>query len=48
VLANAVQVSAGTVIENSVVVPRSLVEGKTPPEKALRGRFEGQNFIVPL
>jgi ADP-glucose pyrophosphorylase len=48
VLADDVQVGAGTVIENSVVVPRSLVEGKTPPEKALRGRFEGQNFIVPL
>jgi NDP-sugar pyrophosphorylase family protein len=48
VLADDVQVGAGAVIENSVVVPRSLVEGKTQPEKALRGRFEGQNFIVPL
>jgi len=24
------------------------VEGKTPPEKALRGQFNGENFIVPL
>jgi NDP-sugar pyrophosphorylase family protein len=48
VLADDVQVAAGTVLENCVVVPRTLVEGRTPPEKAVRGRFEGQNFIVPL
>lgn len=48
VLADDVQIPANTVIENCVVVPRALVEGKTPPEKALRGHFEGENFIVPL
>ena len=48
VIADDVQIPADTVIENSVVVPRALVEGKTPPDKALKGRFEGENFIVPL
>ncbi|HEU4795068.1 MAG TPA: NDP-sugar synthase [Pyrinomonadaceae bacterium] len=48
VLADDVQIPAGTVLENCVVVPRALVEGKTPPEKALSGRFEGENFIVSL
>lgn len=48
VLADDVQIPHGTRLENCVVVPRALVEGKTPPEKALRGHFEGENFIVPL
>jgi NDP-sugar pyrophosphorylase family protein len=48
VLADDVQIPAGTILENCVVVPRALVEGKTPPEKALHGHFEGENFIVPL
>ena len=48
IVADDVQIPANTVLENCVVVPRSLVEGKTPPEKALRGHFEGENFIVPL
>jgi NDP-sugar pyrophosphorylase family protein len=48
VLADDVQIPEGAVIENSVVVPGVLVEGKTRPEKALSGRFEGENFVVPL
>ena len=48
VLADDVEIAAGSVLEHCIVVPRTLVEGKTPPEKALSGRFEGQNFIVPL
>ena len=48
VLADDVQIPGAAVIENCVVVPRALVEGKTPPEKALSGHFEGENFIVPL
>jgi NDP-sugar pyrophosphorylase family protein len=48
VLADHVQIRENEVIENSVVVPRALVEGKTPPEKALTGHFQGENFIVPL
>jgi NDP-sugar pyrophosphorylase family protein len=48
VLADDVKIDAGEVIENAVVVPRKLVEGKTPPEKALLGHFQGENFVVPL
>jgi len=48
VLADNVKIGAGESIENAVVVPRSLVEGKKPPEKALPGHFQGESFIVPL
>ena len=48
VLANNVKIAASEVIENAVVVPRQLVEGKKPPEKALPGHFQGENFIVPV
>ena len=48
VLADKVKISANEVIENAVVVPRCLVEGKKPPQKALTGYFQGENFIVPL
>jgi mannose-1-phosphate guanylyltransferase/phosphomannomutase len=48
VLADNVKIGANEVIENAVVVPRGLVEGKKPPEKALPGHFQGESFIVPL
>ena len=48
ILADNVKISAGEIVENAVVVPRELVEGRKPPEKALRGHFQGENFIVPL
>ncbi|HEX5883346.1 MAG TPA: NDP-sugar synthase [Pyrinomonadaceae bacterium] len=48
VLADNVRINAGEVVENAVVVPRRLVEGKTPPEKAVPGHFKGENFVVPL
>ncbi len=48
ILAGNVRINAGEVIENVVVVPRRLVEGKTPPEKALPGYFKGENFVVLL
>ena len=48
VLADHVKIKAEETIENAVVVPRGLVEGKKPPEKALPGHFQGENFIVPL
>ncbi len=48
VLADNGRIKAGEVVENAVVVPRELVEGKTPPEKALPGHFKGENFVVPL
>ena len=48
VLADKVKIGANEVVENAVVVPRRLIEGKKPPEKALPGHFQGENFIVPL
>ncbi len=48
VLADDVVLPGGEIVENAVVVPRKLVKGKTRPEKALSGHFQGENFIVPL
>jgi len=48
VLDNKVKIGVNEVVENAVVVPRWLVEGKKPPEKAAPGHFQGENFIVPL
>ena len=48
VLADNVRISANEIISDAVVVPRTLIEGKTPPEKALRGVVKGENFVVPL
>jgi len=48
ILADGVHIRAGEVIENAAVVPASLVEGKTPPPKALPGEIQGSNFVVPL
>jgi NDP-sugar pyrophosphorylase family protein len=48
ILADNVKIKAGEIVENAVVVPRQLVEGRKPPEKALPGHFQGENFIVPL
>ena len=48
ILADDVKINAGEIVENAVVVPRQLVEGRKRPEKALPGHFQGENFIVPL
>jgi NDP-sugar pyrophosphorylase family protein len=48
ILADNVNVGDDEVIEDAVVVPWSLIEGKTPPAKAMRGRVQGENFVVPL
>jgi NDP-sugar pyrophosphorylase family protein len=48
ILADNVHVAAGEVIEDAAVVCASLVRGKPPPEKALKGEFRGDNFVVPL
>ena len=48
VLADDVSIPPDEIIENAVVVPRKLVEGKTRPEKAVPGHFQGENFVVPL
>jgi NDP-sugar pyrophosphorylase family protein len=48
IVADNVRISAGCSFRNAVVVRRELIEGKTPPEKAIGGHLEGENFIVPL
>jgi NDP-sugar pyrophosphorylase family protein len=48
VLADAVKISPGEVVENSIVVAGTLIEGKDRPAKALEGFVKGENFVVPL
>ena len=48
VLGDNVKIGAGEVVENAAVVCASLVKGKAPPPKALKGEFRGNNFVVPL
>ena len=48
VLADDVSIPPNQTIEDAVVVPRKLVEGKHRPEKSLQGIFQGENFVVPL
>jgi NDP-sugar pyrophosphorylase family protein len=48
VVGDNVKIAAGEVIENAVVVRASLIQGKTPPPKALKGEVRGDNFVVPL
>lgn len=48
VLGDNVIIPAGEAIENAVVVRASLVLGKIPPAKALKGELRGDNFVVPL
>lgn len=48
VLGDKVRIGPGEVVENAVVVCGSLIQGKTPPPKALKGEFRGDNFVVPL
>lgn len=48
VLGDNVRIGSGEVVENAVVVCASLIQGKTPPPKALKGEVRGDNFVVPL
>jgi NDP-sugar pyrophosphorylase family protein len=48
VLADDVHIDSGAIIEDAIVVPRALIEGRTPPVKALKGNIQGSNFVVPL
>jgi len=48
ILADKVRIRGGQVIENAAVVQASLILGKTPPAKALKGELVGDNFVVPL
>jgi NDP-sugar pyrophosphorylase family protein len=48
ILADGVRVKAGDVIESAAVVRASLIQGSTPPAKALQGEIRGENFVVSL
>jgi ADP-glucose pyrophosphorylase len=48
ILADGVRIEQGSVIENAVVVLNDLIKDKLPPAKALSGRVQGENFVVPL
>jgi NDP-sugar pyrophosphorylase family protein len=48
ILGDGVRVLAGERFEDAAVVRADLVSGTTPPPKALRGYFRGDNFVVPL
>jgi NDP-sugar pyrophosphorylase family protein len=48
IIGDNVRIGAGEVIDNAAVVCAALVQGVTPPAKALKGHFRGDNFVVPL
>jgi NDP-sugar pyrophosphorylase family protein len=48
VLADGVRIRSGEFVESAVVVPAALIAGTVPPEKALKGHIQGENFVVPL
>ena len=48
VLGDGVSIRSGEVIHQAIVVRRDLVEGKIPPDKAQKGLFQGENFVVSL
>ena len=48
ILGDNVRIGAGEVVEDAAVVRASLIQGKTPPPKALKGVIRGDNFVVPL
>jgi NDP-sugar pyrophosphorylase family protein len=48
IIADDVTIRSTEVVENAAVVRGALVRGKTPPAKALKGEFKGDNFVVPL
>jgi NDP-sugar pyrophosphorylase family protein len=48
ILGDGVRVRSGEQIENAVAVRADLVTGKQPPARALKGRVEGDNFVVSL
>jgi NDP-sugar pyrophosphorylase family protein len=48
VVGDGVRVRADEAFEDSVVVRAELVTEKTPPAKALKGRFQDDKFVVPL
>lgn len=48
ILGDNVKIGRNEKIENAAVVRASLIQGKAPPAKALKGEIRGDNFVVPL
>ena len=48
ILGDDVTIPSGDVIADAAVVRAALVEGATPPPKALKGEVRGNNFVVSL
>ena len=48
VLADGVTIKSNDLVENAIVVPAALIKGKVPPQKAMKGHLQGENFVVPL
>ncbi|HKP35796.1 MAG TPA: NDP-sugar synthase [Pyrinomonadaceae bacterium] len=48
IIGDGVRVTANERWEGAVVVRAEVVEGKTPPAKALKGQIIGDKFVVPL
>lgn len=48
ILGDGVRIRPGEVIEEAAVVRADLVREREPPQKALKGEFRGDNFVVPL
>lgn len=48
IIGDDVRVQADANLEDCAVVNARLVRNKTPPPKALKGEFSGDNFVVPL
>jgi len=48
VLGDGVHIGGNEELSDAVIVRAELVAGKTPPAKALKGNFAGDNFVVPL
>jgi NDP-sugar pyrophosphorylase family protein len=48
IVGDGVRIEPGEIIEESAVVLAALVKGRSRPEKAQRGEFRGNNFVVPI
>lgn len=48
VIGDRVEIGSGEQFENSILVRREIIEGKTAPAKAQKGYVTGDKFVVPL
>jgi NDP-sugar pyrophosphorylase family protein len=48
IIGDGVRIRSGEQFQDAVIVRADLVAGKSPPAKALKGRIEGDNFVVSL